>query len=104
MPRGNATVILRAKLDADGALVLDSAGRRFGEAGFYRVQARDGERARVWRVSTLRERFRIFVDAAGVLRCDHSVRFLGMPCLSLHYKMTRTSLAPTARSESAATA
>ncbi len=89
MPRGNATVILRASIDDTGALVLDSSGHRFGEAGFYRVQARDGERARVWRISTLREHFRVYVDAAGVLRCDHRVKFLGLPCLSLHYKMTR---------------
>jgi len=93
MPRGNATVILRAKLDATGALVLDSTGKKFGEAGFYRVQARDEHRARVWRVSTLREKFRIYVDEAGTLRCDHTVTFLGMKCLTLHYKMTRIAAA-----------
>jgi hypothetical protein len=89
MPRGNATVILRASLDDTGALTLDSKGRRFGEAGFYRVQARDDERARVWRVRTLREHFRVYVDAAGVLRCDHVVKFWGLRVLALHYKMTR---------------
>jgi hypothetical protein len=89
MPNGNATVILRAKLGPDGALILDSGGHSFGEAGFYRVQARDRERARVWRVRTLREHFRVYVDPAGVLRCDHTVKFLGMRCLTLHYKMTR---------------
>jgi hypothetical protein len=91
MPRGNATVILRASLDETGALILDSSGRRFGEAGFYRVQACPGGRARVWRISTLREHFRVYVDAAGVLRCDHRVKFLGLPCLTLHYKMTRVA-------------
>ncbi len=89
MPRGNATVILRASLDDSGALILDSTGSRFGEAGFYRVQSRGSQRARVWRISTLREHFRVYVDAAGVLRCDHEVKFLGLPCLALHYKMTR---------------
>jgi hypothetical protein len=93
MPNGNATVILRAKLDPDGALILDSSGRQFGEAGFYRVQARDADSARVWRIKTLRESFRVYVDAAGVLRCDHAVRFLGMRCLTLHYKMTRITAA-----------
>jgi hypothetical protein len=89
MPNGNATVILRAKLDETGALILDSSGTRFGEAGFYRVQGRGNGRARIWRIKTLREHFRVFVDEAGVLRCDHSVRFWGLPCLTLHYKMTR---------------
>ena len=96
MPRGNATVLLRASLDAGGGLVLDSRGGRFGAAGFYRVQARDERRARVWRVATLRERFRVHVDDAGVLRCDHTVRFLGLPCLTLHYKMTRVAAAAAA--------
>jgi hypothetical protein len=89
MPRGNATVVLRPEARADGSFVLDSSGRAFGGAGFYRVQARDADRVRVWRVRTLRERFHLYVDDAGVLRCDHTIRFLGMPVLALHYKMSR---------------
>jgi hypothetical protein len=88
MPEGNATVILRPHV-IDGALELDSGGGRFGGAGFYRVQARDDRRVRVWRVRTLKEHFRVYVDAQGVLRCDHAVRFLGLPVLRLHYKMFR---------------
>jgi hypothetical protein len=91
MPRGSATVLLRPSIDDAGALVLDSSGDRFGGAGFYRIRARDAERGRVWRVATLREHFRVYVDGDGVLRCDHRVTFLGMPCLALHYKMTRRS-------------
>jgi hypothetical protein len=93
MPRGNATVVLRPDVDADGALVLESSGRRFGDAGFYRVQARDAERVRVWHIRTLKERFRVYVDERGVLRCDHSVRFLGLPVLTLHYKIFRREAA-----------
>jgi hypothetical protein len=89
MPRGNATVILRPQAHPDGSFTLDSSGRRFGEAGFYRVSVRDPDRLRVWRVRTLKEHFRLFVDPQGVLRCDHTVRFLGLPVLRLHYKITR---------------
>jgi hypothetical protein len=89
MPRGNATVLLRPTLQADGSLVLDSCGTRFGEPGFYRVQARAGDRVRVWHVRTLKEQFHLYVDGRGVLRCDHSVKFLGLPVLRLHYKMFR---------------
>jgi len=89
MPRGNATVVLKPTLRDDGSLVLDSSGRRFGDAGFYRVQARDGERVRVWHIRTLREHFHVYTDAQGVLRCDHAVRFLGLPVLTLHYKIFR---------------
>jgi hypothetical protein len=89
MPNGNATVILRPRV-VDGALELDSGGGTFGGAGFYRVHARDGERIRVWRVRTLKEHFRVYVDGKGVLRCDHAVKFLGLPVLRLHYKMFRS--------------
>ena len=89
MPNGNATVILRPSVDQDGHLRLASRGRRFGDAGFYRVQRIDGDRVRVWRVTTLHEDFRVYVDGDGVLRCDHAVRFLGMPILRLHYRIER---------------
>ncbi len=89
MPNGNATVILRPSLDMGGGLILDSAGAKFGDAGFYRVAARGPDRVRVWRVSSLKEHFRVFVDPHGTLRCDHSVKFWGLPVLRLHYKMFR---------------
>lgn len=87
MPNGNATVILRPRVDETGALLLDSSGGKFGGAGFYRVQGRSKDRVRVWKIRTLREHFRVFVDEAGVARCDHAVSFLGLPVLKLHYKM-----------------
>jgi hypothetical protein len=91
MPRGNATVVLRPSNGDGGALVLDSRGRGFGGAGFYRLHERARDRVKVWRVRTLRERFVVYIDGEGVLRCDHSVRFLGLPVLRLHYKMFRRS-------------
>lgn len=87
MPQGNATVLLRPSIDAEGALVLSSEGRAFGDVGFYRVQRRDRERLRVWRIRTLKEFFRVYVDESGTLRCDHRVRFLGLPVLHLHYRI-----------------
>ena len=93
MPNGNATVVLRPTLEPDGSLILDSSGKRFGDAGFYRVQGRGPDRVRVWHIKTLKEHFRVFVDDRGDLRCDHSVRFLGLPVLRLHYKMFRKTAA-----------
>lgn len=89
MPNGNATVVLRPTIDADGALLLSSRGGQFGGPGFYRVQGRGPGRVRVWMIRTLVEQFRVYVDAKGILRCDHAIRFLGLPVLRLHYKMTR---------------
>jgi hypothetical protein len=89
MPQGNATVFLKPTLDEHGNLELDSSGEGFGDAGFYRVQRTTGSQLRVWRVSTLIEKFRIYLDEQQVLRCDHHVRFLGLPVLTLHYRITR---------------
>jgi hypothetical protein len=89
MPNGNATVVLRPELAADGSLTLDSRGKRFGDPGFYRIQGRGPDRVRVWQIKSLVEHFRVYVDEHGVLRCDHSVRFLGLPVLKLHYRMQR---------------
>lgn len=91
MPNGNATVILRPEIAGDGSFVLDSAGGRFGDVGFYRVQRSRDDHVRVWRIRSLVERFRLWVDPDGTLRCDHRVRFLGLPVLHLHYRIERAS-------------
>ena len=89
MPDGNATVLLRPSVDERGDFHLSSDGDSFGDAGFYRMQrGRDGT-VRVWRIASLKELFRVYVDDTGTLRCDHAVRFLGMPVLSLHYRIER---------------
>jgi len=90
MPNGNATVILRPQVDEQGHLRLSSKGTAFGDAGFYRVRKIDEDRLLVWRVRTLHEEFRVYLDELNVLRCDHSVRFLGMPVLHLHYRIERS--------------
>ena len=89
MPEGNATVVLRPSLDARGSLELSSDGQRFGDAGFYRVQRGSGQNIWVWRVTSLKELFHVYVDDEGTLRCDHAVRFLGLPVLALHYRIER---------------
>lgn len=92
MPQGNATVLLRPSVSADGSFELSSEGRAFGDVGFYRVQTRPRARLRVWRVRTLKEHFRVYVDAMDTLRCDHQVRFLGFRVLHLHYRIELSSI------------
>lgn len=86
MPDGNATVILRPELGENGTLILSSHGKGFGDVGFYRVQFQR-KCMRVWLISYLKEKFRVYVDTENVLRCDHSIRFLGMQVLKLHYRI-----------------
>jgi hypothetical protein len=86
MPGGNATVILRPENDESSGFRLASIGRAFGDAGFYRVQ-NAGSALRVWRIVSLHETFRLYVDEEDAVRCEHHVRFLGMPVLTLHYRI-----------------
>lgn len=91
MPEGNATVVLRPRALDDGSLELSSTGRVFGDVGFYRIQRSRSGGFRVWRVRTLDECFRVYVDEQGTPRCDHEISFLGLRVLRLHYRMERLS-------------
>lgn len=86
MPDGNATVLLAPKNDERGGFRLESAGRGFGDVGFYRVQ-KAGEKLRVWVIRTLHESFRLYVDDEDRVRCEHDIRFLGFRVLTLHYRI-----------------
>ena len=87
MPNGNATVLLRPANDDGSGMTLQSIGTQFGDAGFYRVQ-RSGTALRVWRIQSLHETFRLYVDSEEEARCEHDVRFLGIRVLTLHYRIT----------------
>lgn len=87
LPNGSLTVFLRPYVEPGGALSLVSPAGVFGDDGAYLVVRPDaGRRAWVRRVP-LPERFRVFVDADGVLRCDHELRLRWLPVLRLHYRL-----------------
>ena len=86
---GSSSVYLRPEVHADGSFGLRSDGRAFGRAGFYRVLESGDDAWRVRNFKTLHEVFHVYVDEDGVLRTDHTITFLGLTILRLHYKMTR---------------
>src|ERR1700682_3084352 len=90
--RGSANVYLNPVAHPDGSFGLESSGSAFGRSGFYRMIDGGPEHYIVRHVRSLRELFHVYVDAEGVLRTDHSVFFLGLTIIRLHYKMTRVSV------------
>ena len=88
LPGGNATVLLRITVQADGSVKLLSDGRRIGGAGYYRVQRSGDDAVRVKYVP-LKEMIHVFCDAFGDLRTDHIFSFLGVKMLQLHYKIMK---------------
>ena len=87
--RGSANVYLRPVQHADGSFGLDSSGSAWGRSGFYRMVRSGNEQRRVRYVKTLHELFHVYVDDEEVLRVDHTISFLGLTILRLHYKMSR---------------
>jgi len=86
--RGSANVYLRPVEHPDGSFGLDSSGSAWGRSGFYRVVGSGEGRRRVRYVKTLHELFRVYVDDERILRTDHTISFLGLTVLRLHYKMS----------------
>ena len=85
--RGSANVYLRPVAHVDGSFGLDSSGGKFGRSGFYRIVDGGPHHWRVRNFTTLHELFHVYVDYEGVLRVDHTVSFLGLTIIRLHYKM-----------------
>jgi hypothetical protein len=90
--RGSANVYLNPVAHPDGSFGLVSSGSAFGRTGFYRMIDGGPEHYIVRHVRSLRELFHVYVDAEGVLRTDHTVFFLGLSIIRLHYKMTCVSV------------
>ncbi len=85
---GSSNVYLRPCAHPDGSFGLISTGAAFGRSGFYRVLESGPDAWRVRNFKTLHEIFRVYVDEDDVLRTDHTITFLGLTILRLHYKMT----------------
>src|SRR5713226_2576088 len=91
--RGSANVYLNPVAHPDGSFGLESSGSAFGRSGFYRIIDGGPDHWIARHVRSLRELFHVYVDPEGVLHTDHSVFFLGLTIIRLHYKISRTSVA-----------
>jgi hypothetical protein len=87
LPGGSATTIFRPENRPDGSFALVSDGRRFGEAGYYRIHRTDGGALRVKRVP-MEETIHVFVDSEGVLHARHTFALWRARFLDLHYEIT----------------
>jgi hypothetical protein len=87
LPGGSATTIFRPKNRPDGSFALISDGRRFGEAGYYRIHRTDDGALRVKRVP-MEETIHVFADSEGGLHARHAFAFRRARFLTLHYEIT----------------
>jgi len=89
LPNGNAIVLMKTEVHGDGSLSVTSAGRRFGDPGFYFVVHGDDGVAWARYVRRLKESIHVYPAEDGVVRADHVLWFCGMRFLRLHYRMRR---------------
>jgi hypothetical protein len=87
LPGGSATTIFRPENRSDGSFALVSDGRRFGEAGYYRIHRTDDGALRVKRVP-MEETIHVFADSEGGLHARHEFAFWRARFLTLHYEIT----------------
>ncbi len=86
LPNGNVTVLLKVVTQEDGSVKLISSGSKVGDAGYYRIQRRDGKSVKLRRVP-IKEVIHVYEDEEGVLRTDHIFAFWKIKFLHLHYKI-----------------
>lgn len=89
--RGSANVYLCPVAHPDGSFGLDSSGSAWGRSGFYRMVRSDADHLSVRYLKTLHELFHVYADEEGVLRTGHTISFLGLTILRLHYRMSLAS-------------
>ncbi len=93
LPNGNAIVIMRPEVHADGSLSVVSAGARFGDPGFYFTVAAGGGDVWTRYVAALKERIRVYAAEGDSVRADHVLTLWGATFLRLHYRL-RPAAAP----------
>jgi hypothetical protein len=87
LPGGSATTIFRPENRPDGSFALVSDGRRFGEAGYYRIHRENDGALRVKNVP-MEETIHVFVDSRGALRARHTFAFWKARLLTLRYEIS----------------
>lgn len=87
LPGGSATTIFRPENRPDGSFALVSAGRRFGEAGYYRIHRTNNAGSLRVKCVPMEETIHVFVDPAGTLRAHHTFAFAKIRFLDLQYRI-----------------
>ncbi|HUF69601.1 MAG TPA: hypothetical protein VMM79_13240 [Longimicrobiales bacterium] len=87
LPNGNALVIMRPQAHEDGSLSVTSAGRRFGDPGFYFTIVDGPGRIVARYVRSLRESIRVHPARNGEVHADHVLVLWGATFLRLHYRL-----------------
>jgi len=89
LPLGSIQVYLRPSAGADGSFHLHSPLGRFGDNGAYLVMERYDRTISARRIP-LNEHVHLWVDNAGDVRTDHTLKLWNIPAIRLHYRLQQS--------------
>jgi|SRR5690554_4848666 len=87
LPKGNATVIMSPSVGENGALILDSSGKKFGDAGFYFLL--NDTKGNYWTqyIASFHDRL-IIHPATDCISAEQILTFRKRKVLTFKYKIT----------------
>jgi len=91
LPNGNAMVLMRPELHADGSVSVVSSGHAFGDPGFYFTVRAGADQVWARYVRSVRESIHVYSAEPGTVRADHGLTLWGRPVLRLHYRLRKTN-------------
>jgi hypothetical protein len=92
LPNGNAIVLMKPESHANGSFSITSAGREFGDPGFYFTVHGEGDVVWARYVRAMKEKITVYADERDTVRADHVLWLWGMQFLRLHYRMRRVAV------------
>ncbi|GGE87560.1 hypothetical protein SAMN05443634_107119 [Chishuiella changwenlii] len=87
LPKGNATVILNPSVGNNGELILDSSGKKYGDAGFYFLLNDRGGNYWSRFVSTFKDKLVVYEDENGSLYAKQNLEIWKNNVATFTYKI-----------------
>lgn len=89
LPNGNALVFMKPEALPDGSFLITSAGKKFGDPGFYFTLCDRKGRYFARYVPSFQESIRVYQTAQQELHADHILKLFGLKVLHIHYKLSK---------------
>ena len=86
LPKGNATVIMKPSVGANGELILNSSGKSFGDAGFYFLLNDSNNNFWSQFVSSFTDKLTI-IESNGGLQATQTLKFWRIKVVKFYYQM-----------------
>lgn len=87
LPKGNATVLLQPIVTNQGELILRSAGKQYGDAGFYFLLNDSKNHSWAKYISTFRDELKVFVENEQ-LKAEQQLKIWGLNVVKFSYLLT----------------